>query len=152
MKIPQSLNALCHEWSSWLKAIPISISIDDALHISESQSIYEMHIDLVRPSGVERFYYVGRTASPKNRAAKHKSAFVNCHVSTVVGMSALYTPELLGDVTHIMMNFTIIKTGLTLPDAKNAEKERSTELRLLHNDAVLTRPNGARQITLCAVS
>lgn len=141
MTLP-SLNEVCEGYARHLNSIPVDMVVHDALHESGHDSVYIQTIDLYRGADFTRSFYVGRTRDcPRQRAAKHKSSFRNCRISTFVGTSGLFTPELL-DVTRVAMTFTIAVGGLDLNTAKAKEKELSEKLRLLHGDAVLTRPNG----------
>jgi hypothetical protein len=145
--ILKSVNELCLEWSEWLKTIPVTMSVHEGEHQQGKHSVYIMTVDLQKGDGCDRLYYVGHTAdAPKKRASKHKTSFVNCRVTTFVGISALFSPVLMDGVNAVSMNFKVVYPGLSQFEAKEQEKELSTGLRLLYGDAVLTRPNGARQL------
>lgn len=138
---PPSLNACAEIYATHLNSIPVEMEVLDVLHQAGDHSVYVLTIDLSGPLE-KRYYYVGHTKDvPKKRASTHKSSFRNCRVSTFVGTSVLFTPELL-NVTRVKMTLAIAIGGMARQEAKAKEKELSGKLRLLHGNAVLTRPNG----------
>lgn len=138
-----SLNDLCSSYAQHLNSIPVELEIINRVHVPGFNSVYILHIDLFINEVSTRYWYVGRTATdPSSRAAKHKSSFRNCRVSTFVGTSSLFTPALL-NVTSVNMEFIAVKGEMSVSEAKELEKELSTKLRFLFSDAVLTKPNGA---------
>ncbi len=137
-----SLNELAARYKQHLKSIPFAEFLEASCHVAGTQSVYELQFSLYTLTGVEEFWYVGRTKNPRTRLAGHKSNFRNCRVTTFVGVSELYTPELL-DVTGVKLSLEVVYGGLSVKDAKEAEKGHSAFLRSLHGDAVLTRPHGS---------
>ena len=137
-----SLNGLAAQYAQHLKSIPFTDSLDDGSHEPGKQSVYELQFDLTRGTQIETFWYAGRTKSPKTRLSGHKSNFRNARATINVGISELFTDELY-EVTSVELSFRVIEGGLSMAEAKEAEKGHSAYLRSLYGDTVLTRPHGS---------
>lgn len=123
------------------------MSVELTRHVEGHQpgtiSVYQLTIDLRRQRGRPRtLYYIGQSARPDRRANQHKSEIRTCRVTTQVGKSALFSPRFLDGTVAIHLTVDVLQTGLSRRDARVVERALAQELRVLHGDAVLTKPTG----------
>jgi predicted GIY-YIG superfamily endonuclease len=140
--ILHSLNELATQYKAIISKIKFIEELDLSKHVPYTYSVYELQISFHSSTGVSNFWYIGHSNNPRHRFSQHKSNLRNCNVTTFVGISYLFTEEIL-NVQEITMKMKIVESSLTVKDAKNLEKKHSSTLRSVLGEQVLTNPNGS---------
>jgi hypothetical protein len=135
--ITYSLDEIADQYKDYLSTVLIDMITDFSKHQDNTYSVYELSIDV----DGQVFWYIGQTRSPATRASKHKSALKQARVSTKVGISRLYTPEILGNAKRITLCFTILFSGLSREEIHQVEKKVASDYTATFGaEAVLVRP------------
>ena len=145
--LPPDLDRVADQWRSHISEnVAITMSIDTLKHVAGTTSAYVLKMLFTdHEQNCETLFYAGQSGQPAQRAALHKSELKNCKTTTRIGKSKIYSAEFMENVQAVHLDFSVHTGGLSLEDAKLAEREISLDLERQFAGKVLTRPRGKAQ-------